>query len=251
LKIHTGTVDNRQKRASTEAIFLAIQKRELGPREPKRIYLHRNRPSPHPSREDLPQHYRAEFRGVIPPLGIRVVVVEKDPEQLGKSIVDSASSWMRWPLEYFVEEGRGISFARNTLVRRASNSDFIAFIDDDEVADSKWLDSLLNITRQPINDESRTADTMTLPTLEGEMSKAYKELFRIYKRLEKHYRDMQDIEFTIQDGTHWMLQTRNGKRTTGAAVRIAVDMARERLITREEAILRVDANSLDYSRLAD
>ena len=101
-------------------------------------------------------------------------------------------------------------------------------------------------TPQPINESSRAADTMTLPTLEGEMPKAYKELVRIYKRLEKHYRDMQDIEFTIQDGTLWLLQTRNGKRTTGAAVRIAVDMARERLITREEAILRVDANSLDH-----
>ena len=101
-------------------------------------------------------------------------------------------------------------------------------------------------TPQPINDESRAADTMTLPTLEAEMPKAYRELVRIYKRLEKHYRDMQDIEFTIQNGTLWMLQTRNGKRTTGAAVRIAVEMAQERLITREEAILRVDANSLDH-----
>jgi pyruvate,orthophosphate dikinase len=100
-------------------------------------------------------------------------------------------------------------------------------------------------TPQPINESSRVADTSDLPTLEGEMPKAYKELVRIYKRLEKHYRDMQDIEFTIQNGTLWMLQTRSGKRTTGAAVRIAVDMARERLITREEAILRIDANSLD------
>ncbi len=100
-------------------------------------------------------------------------------------------------------------------------------------------------TPQPINEASRAADTMDLPTLEKEMPKAYKELVRIYKRLEKHYRDMQDIEFTIQDGTLWMLQTRSGKRTTGAAVRIAVDMARERLISKQEAILRVDPNSLD------
>ncbi len=100
-------------------------------------------------------------------------------------------------------------------------------------------------TPQPINEESRAADTADMPTLEIEMPKAYRELVRIYKRLEKHYRDMQDIEFTIQDGTLWMLQTRSGKRTTGAAVRIAVDMARERLISREEAVLRVDANSLD------
>jgi pyruvate,orthophosphate dikinase len=100
-------------------------------------------------------------------------------------------------------------------------------------------------TPQPINEASRAEDTRHLPTLEGEMPKAYKELVQIYKRLEKHYRDMQDIEFTIQAGKLWMLQTRSGKRTTGAAVRIAVDMARERLITREEAIQRVDANSLD------
>ena len=67
----------------------------------------------------------------------------------------------------------------------------------------------------------------------------------IYKKLEKHYRDMQDIEFTIQSGTLWMLQTRSGKRTTQAAVRIAVEMAQERLISRSEALLRVDADSLD------
>jgi pyruvate,orthophosphate dikinase len=100
-------------------------------------------------------------------------------------------------------------------------------------------------TPQPINESSRVADTADLPTLEGEMPKAYRDLVRIYKRLEKHYRDMQDIEFTIQNGTLWMLQTRSGKRTTGAAVRIAVEMARERLITRDEAILRIDANALD------
>ena len=100
-------------------------------------------------------------------------------------------------------------------------------------------------TPQPINDESRAADTIDLPSLEDEMPKAYKDLTRIYKRLEKHYRDMQDIEFTIQKGVLWMLQTRTGKRTTGAAVKIAVDMARERLITKEEAILRINASSLD------
>ncbi|MEM9175109.1 MAG: pyruvate, phosphate dikinase [Myxococcota bacterium] len=100
-------------------------------------------------------------------------------------------------------------------------------------------------TPQPINEASRAEDTKHLPTLEAEMPKAYKQLVAIYKRLEKHYRDMQDIEFTIQDGTLWMLQTRSGKRTTGAAVQIAVDMAKERLITKEEAVLRIEPNSLD------
>ncbi|MED5263143.1 MAG: PEP/pyruvate-binding domain-containing protein, partial [Myxococcota bacterium] len=100
-------------------------------------------------------------------------------------------------------------------------------------------------TPQPINDASRSRDTQDLPTLESEMPAAYAELVAIYEKLEKHYRDMQDIEFTIQRGVLWMLQTRNGKRTTQAAVRIAVEMARERLISREEALLRVDASSLD------
>ncbi len=100
-------------------------------------------------------------------------------------------------------------------------------------------------TPQPINRESRTPDTVQLPTLEDEMPGPYKQLVRIYKKLERHYRDMQDIEFTIQNGELWMLQTRTGKRTTAAAVKIAVDMARERLISREEAVLRVDASSLD------
>ncbi|MDG2048832.1 MAG: pyruvate, phosphate dikinase [Myxococcota bacterium] len=100
-------------------------------------------------------------------------------------------------------------------------------------------------TPQPINESSRTADTEGLATLEEQMPKAYRELVRIQKRLERHYRDMQDIEFTIEEDKLWMLQTRSGKRTTAAAVRIAVDMANERLIKREEAIARVQPSSLD------
>lgn len=73
----------------------------------------------------------------------------------------------------------------------------------------------------------------------------YAELTAIYKRLEKHYRDMQDIEFTIEKNRLWMLQTRSGKRTAGAAIKIAVDMAREKLITEKEAILRVQPQQLD------
>jgi pyruvate,orthophosphate dikinase len=100
-------------------------------------------------------------------------------------------------------------------------------------------------TPQPIDKRARTRDQAHLPTLEEEMPRAYRELVRIYQRLEKHYRDMQDIEFTIQRGKLWMLQTRNGKRTVRAAVRIAVDMARERLISRQEAVMRVDPRALD------
>ncbi len=100
-------------------------------------------------------------------------------------------------------------------------------------------------TPQPINESSRKDDSAVLPTLEDEMPRPYRELVRIYRKLEKHYRDMQDIEFTIENGELWMLQTRSGKRTTQAAVKIAVDMAKERLISREEAVQRVAPDSLE------
>jgi pyruvate, orthophosphate dikinase len=82
-------------------------------------------------------------------------------------------------------------------------------------------------------------------SMEEAMPETYAELARVFNILETHYRDMQDIEFTVQQGKLWMLQTRSGKRTAKAALKIAVDMAQEKLISEEEAILRVDANALD------
>ena len=81
--------------------------------------------------------------------------------------------------------------------------------------------------------------------LESWNSGVYQQLREITTRLEKHYRDVQDFEYTIQDGKLYMLQTRNGKRTGPAAVRIAVDMVQEKLISKEEAVLRVEAQQLD------
>jgi pyruvate,orthophosphate dikinase len=83
------------------------------------------------------------------------------------------------------------------------------------------------------------------PSLEEYMPKAYKQLQDVYMKLEKHYKDMQDIEFTIQNEQLWMLQTRSGKRTATAAVNIAVDMVNEKLIDKKTAVLRVDPASLD------
>lgn len=81
--------------------------------------------------------------------------------------------------------------------------------------------------------------------MKEELPEAYQELVKIYDILEKHYRDMQDFEFTVQNGKLYMLQTRTGKRTGKAAVKIAVDMVDEELITKEEAVKRVDPNQLD------
>jgi pyruvate,orthophosphate dikinase len=82
-------------------------------------------------------------------------------------------------------------------------------------------------------------------SMEEALPEVYGELAKVFDTLENHYRDMQDIEFTVQQGKLWMLQTRSGKRTAKAALKIAVDMANEGLITREEAIARVDPQALD------
>ena len=98
-------------------------------------------------------------------------------------------------------------------------------------------------TPQPIN--RRQKGNKDIPCLEEEMSDIYHQLEEIRKNLDRHYRDMQDIEFTIQQGKLWMLQTRGGKRTGLAAVRMAVDMVHEGLITKEEALLRVEPDQLN------
>ncbi len=95
---------------------------------------------------------------------------------------------------------------------------------------------------QGIDEQKRKTD---YPSLEEAMPEAYKELYDIQERLEAHSKDMQDIEFTIQDGKLWMLQTRNGKRTGAAMVKIAMDMLRDGMLTEKEAVLRVDPEKLD------
>jgi pyruvate,orthophosphate dikinase len=98
-------------------------------------------------------------------------------------------------------------------------------------------------TPQPIG-RDRKADPSLL-SMEEMLPKPYGELEKIYQRLEKHFKDMQDIEFTIQQGKLWMLQTRSGKRTAFAALRIAVEMVEERLIDKKTAISRIDPDSLN------
>lgn len=100
-------------------------------------------------------------------------------------------------------------------------------------------------TPNPINEVGKNEHTMHLASLETSMKKVYKELDAIQKKLEKHYRNMLDIEFTIQDGRLYMLQCRVGKRNGPAAVKMALDMYEEKLITKEEAVLRVDPHQLD------
>lgn len=100
-------------------------------------------------------------------------------------------------------------------------------------------------TPQSITISGKEQLDSNLPSMEETMPDVFAELVNIYKKLELHYRDMQDIEFTVQNKKLWMLQTRNGKRTAQAAVKIAVDMVEEKLIDKKEALKRIDPASLD------
>ncbi|MBV9754595.1 MAG: pyruvate, phosphate dikinase [Hyphomicrobiales bacterium] len=100
-------------------------------------------------------------------------------------------------------------------------------------------------TPQNITEAARLEAGSDKPSLETAMPAAFAEFKRISEALEHHYRDMQDMEFTIERGKLWMLQTRNGKRTTKAALKVAVDMSNEGLISREDAVRRIDPLSLD------
>jgi pyruvate,orthophosphate dikinase len=100
-------------------------------------------------------------------------------------------------------------------------------------------------TPQSITEQARIDSGSDRPSMEKLMPEAFREFSTICDRLESHYRDMQDIEFTIERGTLWMLQTRSGKRSTRAAMKIAVDMVDEKVITEEEAVLRIEPSSLD------
>src|ERR1700736_2890232 len=100
-------------------------------------------------------------------------------------------------------------------------------------------------TPQEITEVARAAASSDKPSMEKAMPAAFAELNRIQETLERHYRDMQDLEFTVENGKLWMLQTRAGKRTARAALKIAVELANEGLISREEAVTRVDPAALD------
>ena len=100
-------------------------------------------------------------------------------------------------------------------------------------------------TPHPLNEATKTSESQHLESLEVFMPEVYESLDKIRKTLEKHYNDMQDIEFTIEEGKLWMLQTRTGKRTGGAAIQMAVDMVSEGMIDKNTAIMRVNPEQID------
>lgn len=130
----------------------------------------------------------------------------------------------------------------------------VAFTRDPSTGEKKFYgEFLINAQGEDVVAGIRTPQPITkvdavksgLQSLEEALPQSYKQLVEIYQKLEKHYRDMQDIEFTIERGILWMLQTRNGKRTARAALKIAADMIDEKLISEEEALMRIEPLSLD------
>ncbi|MET0314390.1 MAG: pyruvate, phosphate dikinase [Hansschlegelia sp.] len=100
-------------------------------------------------------------------------------------------------------------------------------------------------TPQPITEAARQAGGVKAPSLEAKMPDVFKEFVGVATKLEMHYRDMQDLEFTVERGKLWMLQARNGKRTAKAALKVAVDLVNEGVLSKEEAVARIDPSSLD------
>ncbi len=125
------------------------------------------------------------------------------------------------------QSGTGVAFTRNPSTGEAK----------------VWGEYLMNAQGEDVVAGIRNAEDIY--RMANELPEAYAEFMEVCKKLEKHYREMQDVEFTIERGKLWMLQTRNGKRTAKAAVKIAVDMADEGLISKEEAVLRVTSEQVD------
>lgn len=133
----------------------------------------------------------------------------------------------------------GVAFTRNPSTgERALYGEFLVNAQGEDVVAGIR-------TPQSITEDGRISSGSEKPSMEKLMPEAFRELCRICTQLEIHYRDMQDIEFTIERGKLWMLQTRSAKRSTRAAMKIAVDMVDEGVITEDEAVLRIEPSSLD------
>lgn len=200
------------------------------------------------------------------------VVFPQDPqEQLWKAISAVFGSWnnnraMKYREMHNIPHNWGTAVNVQSMVfgnMGDSCATGVCFTRDPSTGEKKFFgEFLVNAqgedvvagirTPQPINNESKNESNKQHKTLEEVMPKAYADLVADYKKLEAHYKDMQDIEFTIENNKLYILQTRNAKRTVNAALKVAVDLVAEKLITEKEAILRIspeDLNQLLHPRL--
>jgi pyruvate,orthophosphate dikinase len=182
---------------------------------------------PRDPREQLIRAIKAVFGSWDNPRAVKYRQLNNIPDDLGTAVNVQAMVFGN------LDEGSatGVAFTRNP-----GNGELQFF--GEFLPNAQGEDVVAGIrTPYPINNEQKGEST--LPSLEEMMPEIYRELVGVYKKLEHHYRDMQDIEFTIEDGKLYLLQTRTGKRTAQAAVRMAVDMVKEGLIDKETALMRV------------
>jgi pyruvate, orthophosphate dikinase len=185
-------------------------------------------------------------------------------EQLWGAIGAVFGSWMTpravtYRRLHDIDNAMGTAVSVQAMVfgnRREDSATGVAFTRDPSTGEKRYYgEFLVNAqgedvvagirTPQPLTIAMKEATGGSLPAMEEVMPEAFAELAGVFDRLEAHYRDMQDIEFTVQEGRLWILQTRSGKRTTHAALKIAVDMAEEGLIDHDQAVARIDPASLD------
>jgi len=177
----------------------------------------------------------AVFKSWSNPRAVKYRELNNIPHQLGTAVNIQSMVFGN----YGEDSATGVCFTRDpsTGEKKFFGEYLINAQGEDVVAGTR--------TPCPINNDSKNDSNEHLKTLNDVMPDAYNNLVEVYQKLEAHYLDMQDIEFTIEKGVLFLLQTRNGKRTAKAALKIAVDLVNENVISEKEAILRIDPNSLN------
>ncbi len=193
--------------------------------------------------EPFPQSPRAQLWGAI---GAVFASWMNDRAKTYRRLNDIPESWgTAVNIQSMVFGNLGETSATGVAFTRDPNTGAKSFFGE-FLPNAQGEDVVAGIrTPIPITAEARALVGAREPSMEEAMPAVYQQLRAVADRLEAHYRDMQDIEFTVERGVLYMLQTRNGKRTTPAALKIAVDMAREGLISERDAVLRIDPQSLD------
>ena len=175
------------------------------------------------------------FASWMNPRAVTYRTLHRIPEQWGTAVNVQAMVFGN----YGSSSATGVAFTRNPSTgERALYGEFLVNAQGEDVVAGIR-------TPQSLTEEGRAASGSEKPSMEKLMPETFREFKAICDRLEAHYRDMQDVEFTVERGRLWMLQTRSGKRTTRAAMKIAVDMVQEGLIDEEEAVARIEPPSLD------
>lgn len=205
------------------ADFKDLVKRELG------------RPFPQDPQEQLWEAIGAVFKSWMTPRAVTYRKIHSIPEDWGTAVNVQAMVFGNMGDDC----ATGVAFTRDPSTGEN-------YFYGEYLVNAQGEDVVAGIrTPQPLSNAAKEKENNPLPSMEDVMPDVYRQLCDVRTQLEQHYKDMQDIEFTVQKGKLYMLQTRNGKRTAAAALKIAVDMVAENLISKDDAILRVDASALD------